>query len=249
MHTNVKVMQVNNINITKENLTSGNNSSFDITFNQDRLVNPTSGEFSQFQSPDSDMDSLDSGSLKMPKIKQRIMQPPWLPKGLYRKQKSIRRDNLNNSTIVIAQDPKLKADAIIKANKSLVNSPKSGYTKNNEGFRNRLKSMEPKINATAVKQKDADLLYNLEGGLDKHGERYTAHSQQSVHNAEMKKLEESKKWPEVVVNYHENSYGNNVKLYTLDDAESFPSEEEYENACYPEEDYENDNFESPEQLG
>lgn len=40
MPTNVKVMQVNNINISKDQYVRGTNSSFDITFNNEKMSHP-----------------------------------------------------------------------------------------------------------------------------------------------------------------------------------------------------------------
>lgn len=88
--TNVRLTQVNNINITKEAIQEWKESNFDITFNPNRINQTNVIEINKFSNDDDSFsDGSGFGSLKMPSIHRNIQQLPQLPKGMYRQQRSI----------------------------------------------------------------------------------------------------------------------------------------------------------------
>lgn len=191
----------------------------------------------------------------MPNIKYRAAQPPKIPKGHYRTNKSVHKQSKAiNSSIVLTQDPQMKSEIVAKSNKSQANSPRSELKQDKSSFRNRLRSIEPHNNASAVKEKQhRKLLSNRrETNSDNaSGKRPTSHSSHQMHQTSSKisKLQSlgsqskpTSTCPEVIVKYRPSE--EIQKGYR---AHSVATEEnkEYEYVDH-EEEYDNDDFENPE---
>jgi len=155
----------------------------------------------------------------------------------------------------MAQDPRLKSELLSKANRSLVNSPKNGCSKNKNRKMSRLQSLNPNINTTDIKLKQhRPLRSNDEDERSDSTVRhpFTCQSQLSAHKTPYKpsKLEEAKtpqasesyNPPEVLVDCQQTP----TSQVAGGRPQSFPSEDVYEGDYGIEEDYANDNFETPD---
>lgn len=105
--------------------------------------------------------------------------PPVLPKGHFRDQKTLSKRLKNATTIVLTQDPQIKAQLVSKGG-SLKNSPRE-ENKGNFKYRNRLQSLEGKNQNTVQKPK---IRNRIDSDEYERYNRPTSQSQQETHDFE-----------------------------------------------------------------